>query len=149
MHRQQLRRRWLRESSDIFSLYGGEELVPYAAAGRLLDLTALLESNSLTDKFYDLQAWQFEGSVYGLPLEGMAEPVFYNKRLFARLGISIPENEAQLEKALRKMRAEGVIPFAIGNRSAGRAPCTFNIFAELCGRSGTERGLASRTALFR
>ena len=44
-----------------------------------MDLTALLESNSLTDKFYDLQAWQFEGSVYGLPLEGIAEPVFTTK----------------------------------------------------------------------
>ena len=95
--------------------------------GRLLDLTALLESNSLTDKFYDLQAWQFEGSVYGLPLEGMAEPVFTTKGC-SRLGISIPENEAQLEKALRKMRAEGVIPFAIGNRERWPGAMYFQYF---------------------
>jgi len=100
---------------DLFALYGGMELRPYAEAGRLLNLEPLLEELDLGSRFHDLTAWTTDEGVFGLPIEGSAYPVYYNRKLFAELGLSVPQDEQELEDTVRALRAGGYVPFALGN----------------------------------
>lgn len=101
---------------DLFSVFGGVELRPYAKAGRLLDLSDFLAGNGLAGSFYDLGSWSLGEAVYGLPLEGVVEPVYYSKTLFNKLGLEPPQTGEQLLAVIQRLRAGGYIPFALGNK---------------------------------
>ncbi|WP_310550006.1 ABC transporter substrate-binding protein [Paenibacillus glufosinatiresistens] len=100
---------------DMFVLFGGAEIEPYVRSNRLADLTGFLRENGLEHQFKDLQLWTFGGHVYGLPIEGNAEPLYYNQALFKLLGIAPPQTLAQLDEAIVRLKAAGYIPFALGN----------------------------------
>jgi len=76
---------------DIFAVFGGGEIEPYVNAERLLDLRPFLREKGLEKQFLDLSLWTFGDGVYGLPFEGFAEPIFYNKSLFAKLNLMPPK----------------------------------------------------------
>ena len=100
---------------DIFFLFGGAEIEPYAEAGRLLNLTPYLEEQGLMKDFIDLSLWTFDGKVYGVPLEGNAEPLYYNKTLFGELGLEPPQTVEDLFELISRFHEAGIIPFALGN----------------------------------
>lgn len=98
---------------DLFVLFGGAELEPYARSARLMDLTSLVEELDL--HFHDLRLWTFDDRVYGLPFEGHAEPVYYNRRLFEELQLTPPKTIEELFHVTDVLREHGYIPFALGN----------------------------------
>lgn len=100
---------------DMFVLFGGAEIEPYVRSNRLMDLTDFTEVNGLGDQFKDLHLWTFNKRIYGLPIEGNAEPLYYNKSIFAELGLDIPVTVAELDRVITKLKAAGYIPFALGN----------------------------------
>lgn len=100
---------------DMFVLFAGAEIEPYVRSNRLMDLTEYITDNGLANKFRNLDAWTYDSKVYGLPVEGNAEPLFYNREIFERLNIEPPGTIAELDDAVRKLRENGIIPFALGN----------------------------------
>lgn len=100
---------------DIFVLFGGAEIEPYVRSNRLIDLTDFVRENNLTNRFKDTHLWTFDKHLYGLPIEGNAEPLYYNKSIFAKLGIEPPKTLQELDNAILKLKAGGYIPFALGN----------------------------------
>lgn len=100
---------------EMFVLFAGAEMEPYIRSNRLMDLSGFVEQNKLS--FQDLHLWKGEDGqgVYGLPFEGHAEPLYYNRRIFGKLGIEPPETLDDLNAAVRKLRASGYTPFALGN----------------------------------
>ncbi|WP_166239698.1 ABC transporter substrate-binding protein [Paenibacillus turpanensis] len=100
---------------DLFVLFGGAEIEPYVRSNRLMDLTGFVESDRLRHPFNDLNLWTFDGRVYGLPIEGNAEPLFYNQDIFHSLGLKPPETLAELTKAIQVLSENGYIPMALGN----------------------------------
>ncbi len=100
---------------DMFVLFGGAEIEPYVRSNRLIDLTDFVKENGLMEQFKDLHLWTFDKHIYGLPLEGNVEPLYFNKTLFSKLGIKIPETVDELDDAILKLKAGGYIPFALGN----------------------------------
>ncbi|GIQ69941.1 extracellular solute-binding protein [Xylanibacillus composti] len=103
----------------IFDLFGGEgDALKYADAGRLLDLTPILEELGLADKFLNMGQFTLDGKVYGLPIGGSTEGFFYNKKLFAEYGIEVPTSLEELEQAAETLKANGVTPIAMGSQAA-------------------------------
>ncbi len=100
---------------DMFVLFGGAEIEPYVRSNRLMDLTDFVQENGLRDQFSDLHLWTFNNHVYGLPIEGNAEPLYYNKDLFNKLSIKPPGTVEELDNAIRQLKKAGYIPFALGN----------------------------------
>ncbi len=100
---------------DMFVLFGGAEIEPYVRSNRLMDLTDFVQENGLKDQFSDLHLWTFNQHIYGLPIEGNAEPLYFNKTLFSKLGIKIPGTVAELDVAIKTLKKAGYIPFALGN----------------------------------
>jgi raffinose/stachyose/melibiose transport system substrate-binding protein len=101
---------------EIFCLWGGAELEPYIRAGRMLDLTEIVESLGLRRKFQDLSMWERNGRVYGLPLEGFCELFYYNKAVFERIGARPPETVDDLVELCVRFRERGIVPIALGNQ---------------------------------
>ncbi len=52
------------------------------------------------------------GEAYGVPYNAFYQGVFYNRDMFARLGLSPPVTREELAAAVRKIRAAGITPFA-------------------------------------
>ncbi|WP_312147906.1 ABC transporter substrate-binding protein [Paenibacillus odorifer] len=100
---------------DMFVLFGGAEIEPYVRSKRLIDLTDFVRENALTNQFKDLDLWTFDNHIYGLPIEGNAEPLYFNKTIFEKLGLKPPETLQELDAAILKLKSAGYIPFALGN----------------------------------
>ncbi len=103
----------------IFDLFGGEgDALKYANAGRLLDLTPILEELGLADKFLNMGQFTLDGKAYGLPIGGSTEGFFYNKQLFAQYNIEVPTTLEELEQAAETLKSNEVTPMAMGSQAA-------------------------------
>lgn len=100
---------------DMFVLFGGAEIEPYVRANRLMDLSQFVQDRGLQGQFRDLQLWTFDDRVYGLPIEGNAEPLYYNKTIFESLDLDPPSTLTELDHVIQVLRDNGYIPFALGN----------------------------------
>ncbi|TCZ77195.1 extracellular solute-binding protein [Paenibacillus albiflavus] len=102
----------------IFNLFGGTDIKDFAKTGNLLDITPIIDELGIKDQFWNLSEFTVDGKVYGLPLAGFVEGVFYNKKLFADNGVEIPKDLAGLEKAAETFNSKGITPFALGGKDA-------------------------------
>lgn len=103
---------------QIFDLFGGTDTRDYVKAGRLLDVTPILEELGLKDKFYSLAEFTVDGKVYGLPMAGYVEGLYYNKKIFADNGVEPPKTWDELLKAAETFKSKGITPFALAAKDA-------------------------------
>jgi raffinose/stachyose/melibiose transport system substrate-binding protein len=104
----------------IFDLFGGNaDALKYAKAGRLLDLTPILDELGLKDKFLNVFGqFTLDGKIYGLPIGGSVEGVFYNTELFTQNDLNAPTTWDDLIKAADTLKGKGITPFAMGSQGA-------------------------------
>jgi raffinose/stachyose/melibiose transport system substrate-binding protein len=103
---------------DVFMSWTGGTTNEYIKGGLLADLTPYFDADNYRARFLDAGIAQatVDGKIYGFPCENAAiEGVWYNKELFARYNIGVPETIAQLEAACDTLKANGVTPFALAN----------------------------------
>ncbi|QFQ99841.1 extracellular solute-binding protein [Streptomyces phaeolivaceus] len=103
---------------DIFFNWGGGSIKPYEEAGKLVDLTDIIEGDPvLKDGFLPsvLAAGDLKGRHYGIPMRGM-QPVilFYNKTVFAEHKLQPPTTWDQLLDINAKLKKAKITPFALG-----------------------------------
>ncbi|CAL9533839.1 ABC transporter substrate-binding protein [Streptomyces sp. enrichment culture] len=103
---------------DVFFNWGGGSIKAYEEAGKLVDLTGIIESDPvLRDGFLPsvLSAGDLGGRHYGIPMRGM-QPVilFYNKSVFAEHKLQPPTSWDQLLDINAKLKRAGITPFALG-----------------------------------
>lgn len=116
---------------DLIVMFGGAEMEPYVRANRLLNLNDWLEEKQLKQKFKDLSLWTFDEGVYGLPFEGNAEPLFYNKEIFQKLQLKAPTTVDELFTAVEVLKANGYTPFALGNAEGWQAAIFSHYFMDI------------------
>lgn len=99
---------------DVF--YAENDQVEYVDNDLLLDLTNRLNWDAIEP--WARQAWTFDGKTYALPLEATTQELYYNTRMLAELGITLPPsrqlNEAQFLDLIRQARAKGITPISLG-----------------------------------
>ena len=115
---------------DVFFNWGGGNLKEYVDAGKVEDLTGMLDGNpQLKNSFLPavLDAAKIDGKYYGLPMRGM-QPVlmFYNKKLLSEAGVQQPKTWDDLLTAVDKLKARGITPISL----AGSQPWTELMWAE-------------------
>lgn len=102
------------EFPDVFQQWGGGQMGEQVAAGVLLDLTDEVASE-LELIGGSAAGWQLDGRTYGLPFSMGVEGFWYNRALFAQAGIEEPPlMQEELDEAVRKLRAAGIVPIAVG-----------------------------------
>lgn len=104
---------------EIFDLFGGVgDAQKYAAAGRLLDLTPILEKLGIKDSFIDLSSFTYDGKVYGLPIGSSQEGFFYNQELFDKYGLKEPKTWEELENIMATLKQNKITPIAMASKAA-------------------------------
>lgn len=126
----------------IFDLFGGAgDAQKYAKAGRLLDLTPIIDELGLQDKFLNvLDTFSVDGKVYGLPIGGNTEGIFYNTDLFAKYGLNPPTTWDDLVKAADTLKQNNVTPFAVGSKGAWVPNMLVNTLIGRIAGEGTNAG---------
>ena len=118
------------EAPDLFFNWGGGNLKEYVDAGKIEDLTSLLDENpEVRDAFLPsvLNGAVLDGKTYGLPMRGMQPVVlFYNKAVLEEAGVQVPTTWTELLAAVDGLNAAGKTPIAL----AGNQPWTELMWAE-------------------
>ncbi|HZU92933.1 MAG TPA: extracellular solute-binding protein [Microbacterium sp.] len=116
---------------DIFMARGGGKLADIVSAGKVKDLTGLIDDDvktALGDAPFS--AFTIDGKIYGMPSAVLPGGIFYSKDLFAQAGISEePKTLDDLEAAVDKLKAAGIAPIALGAKDAWPAAHWFYFFA--------------------
>jgi raffinose/stachyose/melibiose transport system substrate-binding protein len=105
------------EGPDVFNWGSGPSFGgALAKSGLLYDLTDAYAKYHW--KVYDFAKERVttDGKVYGIPGELETIGLFYNKELFAKLGLEPPTTLAELEAVSRKVRAVGKTPMAVSDK---------------------------------
>jgi raffinose/stachyose/melibiose transport system substrate-binding protein/xylobiose transport system substrate-binding protein len=115
---------------DVFFNWGGGNLKEYVDAGKVEDLSGMLNDNpQLKQSFIPsvLDAAKIDGKYYGIPMRGV-QPValFYNKKLFADAGVQPPKTWEDLLKLVDTFKGRGITPISL----AGSQSWTELMYAE-------------------
>lgn len=107
---------------DVFYNWGGGSIRTYARDGMLVDLTPHFdEDKAWKDSFLPsvLDSGKIDGKFYGVPARGM-QPIilFYNKAVFADLGVRPPRTWTELLTVVDRAKGNGIIPFALAGGDA-------------------------------
>lgn len=100
------------EAPDVFEMLVGTNLEQYAEAGYVADLTDEPYLKDFGKSALDLAS--YKGKVYGIPLKINAAGVFYNKKMFADLGLSVPENWEEFINVCEVLKENDITPIAQG-----------------------------------
>lgn len=106
--------------------YGGT----LARNGLLLSLDDLYESGALDAVYpWTRERVTFDGTTYGIGNEVEFVGVYYNRDLFAELGLEAPTTYEQFLEVAEALKQNGVIPVAFGDAPGWPAFHTFSAFA--------------------
>lgn len=102
------------QAPDIF--YAEPNQVEYFENKLLFDLSKAISWDKVEGWAKD--SWTYEGGVYGLPLEAWTVELYYDKKVLADLGVTLPANK-QLSQAdfldlVKAAAAKGITPIALG-----------------------------------
>lgn len=83
--------------------------------GNVLDIGAALNklgvADDITPAAQSVMKQIFDNTVPTLPLQFNVEGIFYNKKIFAQLGLSVPTSYDELMSDAAKIKAAGITPF--------------------------------------
>ncbi|MGC4193207.1 MAG: extracellular solute-binding protein [Thermomicrobiales bacterium] len=130
-----------KQGPDVAQVNNGESLAgPMARAGQILDLkdydTKYMWSNRFAESLlarnrYSADGKTFgEGDLWGISAESEIVGFFYNKKIFADQGLSVPTTVAELETVFKTLRENGTEPLIWGNLDKWQA---IHLFGEAQG----------------
>lgn len=124
-------------SPDVFAWGSGPAYAgALAEAGLLYDLTSTYDQHGWEVYEGARQQVTMDGKIVGVPGEMETVGIYYNKTIFADLGISEPQNLADLEAAAQKIKDSGKIPFAMADQEGWEGSHWFSM--SLGSRLGSE-----------
>ena len=105
---------------DVVALQGLGMIKDYASRGSLVDLRDVLDVDEIRENFG--QSWidlgSYEEGLYGLYISADVKSfVWYNPRIFAIKGYSLPETWEEMKALEAEMIANGDTPWAVGLES--------------------------------
>jgi raffinose/stachyose/melibiose transport system substrate-binding protein len=105
------------EFPDVFHSWGGGWLKSFVDAGLVMDITEAAKPWAGKVSADALRFNTFDGKLYASPYNLGITPLYYNKALFEKYNLKFPETWSEMELACDTFIKNGVIPFALGNRS--------------------------------
>lgn len=105
---------------DLFIANNGFPLAQWVKNGLVADLTDLVTSPEWTGPSSDemLEAFTFDGKVYGVPNALNTGQVFVNTKLLKEYGIEeIPRTWEELEACSDLLNADGIVPFGVAAKN--------------------------------
>ena len=126
---------------DLFESSGGLDLRALAERGMLRDITSEVAawSDPASKDINAMNVFAYKGGQYGMPWSMGMTGIFYNKALFTKAGIGGPPTFwSDVIDDVQKLRAAGIVPFAIAGRDGWPA---MNLWTYLVLREGGSEAL--------
>lgn len=107
------------QAPDMYIHWGGGPMIEYINSGFGTEITELYAKYNTVDFLPSAIAQcTYNGEMYAIPYGGIGGcSIYYNKAIFAEVGIEVPTTIAELEAACDKLVAAGYIPFSLANGS--------------------------------
>jgi raffinose/stachyose/melibiose transport system substrate-binding protein len=101
---------------DVIMMGGDSNYTEFASSGVLLDLTDTQLINNVQENYlkmiYDINADKSK-KAFAIPYATNASGVLYNKALFRKAGVSIPETWTEFMDVIAKLKKAGIQPFEL------------------------------------
>ncbi len=104
---------------DMYIHWGGGPMNEYIESGFAVPITDLINEHCDVP-FLEAAIAQsmYKGEVYAVPFGGIGgSGIFYNKTIFNKLGLGVPETIAELEDTCKTLKSAGYIPFSLANQN--------------------------------
>ncbi|WP_226619174.1 extracellular solute-binding protein [Cytobacillus firmus] len=105
------------ELPDVGFTWAAGYMTPFVKGNLFAELDDVL-NNGLKDSFVSgtTEAYALDGKTYGLPLELNIAPIYYNKEIFEKYNLDVPQTYSEFENAVKTLADNGVAPIALGNK---------------------------------
>jgi raffinose/stachyose/melibiose transport system substrate-binding protein len=107
------------QAPDMYMHWGGGPMIEYVNSGFGADITDLFEAyNSVDFLPAAIAQCKYDGKMYAVPYGGLGGcGIYYNKTIFAEVGVEVPTTIAELEAVCDKLVEAGYVPFSLANGS--------------------------------
>lgn len=106
------------EPPDVLHTWGGAMLRAFVEKDGLVDLTEALAQDGWRENLSPtaMQFCTVDGRAYAVPLDLSIVPVWYNKDIFSRLGLTTPKTWPEFETVCSTLKENNIIPLSLGNK---------------------------------
>jgi raffinose/stachyose/melibiose transport system substrate-binding protein len=103
---------------DIIHLraYGGLETFTAPGYIAALDFETVPELRLFSRTILEGAKGRKDGKIYGVPFASQTIVIYYNKKLFAQAGVSVPKGWAEFLTTMKTLKDKGVLPLANGGK---------------------------------
>ncbi|PDO09561.1 MAG: ABC transporter substrate-binding protein [Candidatus Reconcilbacillus cellulovorans] len=128
---------------DVGMTWAAGFLEPYAKGKLFTPLDDVL-ADGLKDKFVPgtVEAYQFDGKTYALPIELNICPIYYNKEIFAKYNLNPPQTYDDFLNIVKTLVQNGVAPIALGNKDRWTGSMWFMYLANRIGGDALNKAIA-------
>lgn len=113
------------DMDDVFGLFAWSFIKDYAEAGFCMDLTGQPILDKVLPSF--LPAVTYNNKVYALPFNYQSMGVLYNKEIFAKYNLEVPETISQMESVIKTLKNNDILPFVVAYKDAWTLRQLFSI----------------------
>ncbi len=137
------------ELPDVGLTWPAGFMEPYVKGNRFTPLDDIL-TGGLKDSFVagTTEAYAIGGKTYALPLELNIVPLYYNKAIFARYNLEVPETYEDFLKIVETLVENKVVPIALGNRDRWTGSLWYMYLADRLGGPEVLTNAINRTGSF-
>lgn len=134
---------------DVGMTWAAGFLEPYVKGGLFAALDDTL-ANGLGDKFVSgtTEAYALNGKTYALPLELNITPVYYNKAIFEKNNLKVPQTYAEFQQVVKTLADSGVAPIALGNKDRWTGSLWYMYLADRIGGAEALKKAIDRSGSF-
>lgn len=137
------------ELPDVGFTWAAGYMTPFVQGGLFAPLDDVL-NDGLKDSFISgtTEAYAIDGKTYGLPLELNIVPVYYNKEIFKKYNLEVPQTYSEFENVVKTLASNGVAPIALGNKDRWTGSMWYMYLADRIGGADVLNNAINRTGTF-
>ncbi|WP_175638706.1 extracellular solute-binding protein [Metabacillus schmidteae] len=137
------------ELPDVGMTWAAGFLDPYVKGNKFAPLDDILDGG-LKDSFISgtTEAYAVDGKTYGLPLELNIAPVYYNKKIFEKYNLEVPETYEDFKSVVKTLADNGVTPITLGNKDRWTGSLWYMYLADRLGGPETLTNAINRSGSF-
>ena len=108
------------ECPDVYVTWVVGPMKEYIEAGYAQPIQELMDASPVKDRIIDsaIEQSSYNGELYAFPFMQLTiSGVFYNKEIFEKYDLQVPETVSELETVCDTLVANGITPFALANAS--------------------------------
>ena len=113
---------------DVFTWFSGFRMRFFAEQGLATDISDVwAKVGANYTEAFKVGSTGNDGKLYFIPVDNYPWAVFYRKSVFAEKGYTVPDDVDEFKALAAKMKTDGLIPIAFGDKDGWPAMGTFDI----------------------